>query len=217
MYSKEEKSKLSGTLLGCFYLRPTQPHVQKPGCRPGRSIQNFKTSFIPGDYNAKHTSWGCANSDPRGNYLLRYITNNNIDLISPPTPTRYGTYSASTLDYALTKNPIWPCTADYISELSSDHNPVRFHFPKTSNFEMSPPQLNTTWSIFTNILANPDKFELPTANSTEEIDSQVSSLTNEIVNAHARASKPFYHSKQPYVQGELKELIKERNKARKTW
>ncbi|GFW18968.1 RNA-directed DNA polymerase from mobile element jockey [Trichonephila clavipes] len=30
-------------------------------------------------------------------------------------------------------------------------------------------------------------------------------------------SRPFYHTEQPYVQGELKELFKERNKARKTW
>ncbi|GFX92602.1 RNA-directed DNA polymerase from mobile element jockey [Trichonephila clavipes] len=50
-----------------------------------------------------------------------------------------------------------------------------------------------------------------------EIDSQVSNLTDEILNAHASASRPFYHTEQPYVQGELKELFKERNKARKTW
>ncbi|GFY66418.1 uncharacterized protein TNIN_476402 [Trichonephila inaurata madagascariensis] len=136
----------------------------------------------------------------------------------PPRLTyRYGTDSASTLDILARKNLIWPCTADSISELSSDHNPVRFHFPRTSNFEMPPPQLNTTWSIFTNILANPDNFELPTANSTQEIDSQVSNLTNEILNARMNSLNLFYHSEQPYVQGELKELIKERNKARKTW
>ncbi|GFW07444.1 uncharacterized protein TNCV_3915771 [Trichonephila clavipes] len=139
------------------------------------------------------------------------------DLIAPPTPTRYGTDSASTLDYALIKNLIWPCTADSIPELSSDHNPVRFHFPRTSNFAIPPPQLNTTWSIFTKILAKSDNFFLPTANSTHEIDSQVSNLTDEILNAHASASRPFYHTEQPYVQGELKELFKERNKARKTW
>ncbi|GFW25940.1 probable RNA-directed DNA polymerase from transposon X-element [Trichonephila clavipes] len=178
----------------------------------------FKSVFLAGDYNAKHTSWGCNYSDPRGNYLLRYITNNNLDLIAPPAPTRYGTDSASTLDYALIKNLIWPCTADSMPELSSDHNPVRFHFPRTSNFAIPPPQLNTTWSIFTKILANPDNFFLPTANSTHEIDSQVSNLTDEILNAHASASRPFYHTEQPYVQGELKEeLFKERNKARKTW
>ncbi|GFY77105.1 putative RNA-directed DNA polymerase from transposon X-element [Trichonephila inaurata madagascariensis] len=203
-------------LVASIYI-PPNPTYRNLGADLDALFKIFKAAFIAGDYNAKHTSWGCANSDPRGNYLLRYITNNNIDLISPPTPTRYGTDSASTLDYALTKNLIWPCIADSISELGSDHNPVRFHFPRTSNFEMPPPQLNTTWSIFTNILANPDNFELPTANSTQEIDSQVSNLTNEILNAHASASKPFYHSEQPYVQGELKDLIKERNKARKTW
>ncbi|GFX37832.1 uncharacterized protein TNCV_3116801 [Trichonephila clavipes] len=119
-----------------------------------------------------------------------------------PSPYRYGTDSASTLDYALIKNLIWPCTADSIPELSSDHNPVRFHFPRTSNFAIPPPQLNTTWSIFTKILANSDNFFLPTANSTHEIDSQVSNLTDEILNAHASASRPFYHTEQPYVQGQ---------------
>ncbi|GFY16958.1 uncharacterized protein TNCV_3690161 [Trichonephila clavipes] len=48
-------------------------------------------------------------------------------------------------------------------------------------------------------------------------DLDVSNLTDEILNAHASASRPFYHTEQPYVQGELKELFKERNKARKTW
>ncbi|GFX01354.1 uncharacterized protein TNCV_4735951 [Trichonephila clavipes] len=89
--------------------------------------------------------------------------------------------------------------------------------PENFQFCYPPPQLNTTWSIFTKILANPDNFFLPTANSTHEIDSQVSNLTDEILNAHASASRPFYHTEQPYVQGELKELFKERNKARKTW
>ncbi|GFS61124.1 uncharacterized protein TNIN_323691 [Trichonephila inaurata madagascariensis] len=100
----------------------------------------------------------------------------------------------------LITNSNFSLETDSISELSSDHNPVRFHFPRTSNFEMPPPQLNTTWSIFTNIFANPDNFELLTANSTQEIDSQVSNLTNEILNAPASVSKPFYHSEQPYAQ-----------------
>ncbi|GFU06103.1 uncharacterized protein TNCV_2435181 [Trichonephila clavipes] len=137
-------------------------------------------------------------------------------IYAPPNPN-YRNLGADLDDYALIKNLIWPCTADSIPELSSDHNPVRFHFPRTSNFAIPPPQLNTTWSIFTKILANSDNFFLPTANSTHEIDSQVSNLTDEILNAHASASRPFYHTEQPYVQGELKELFKERNKARKTW
>ncbi|GFW02622.1 probable RNA-directed DNA polymerase from transposon X-element [Trichonephila clavipes] len=158
--------------LVAFIYAPPNPNYRNLRADLDGIFKIFKSAFLACDFNAKQTSWGCVNSDPRGNYLLRFIINNNLDLIAPPTPTRYGTDSASTLDYALIKNLIWPCTADSIPELSSDHNPI---------------------------------------------DSQVSNLTNEILNAHASVSRPFYHTEQPYVQGELKELIKERNKARKTW
>ncbi|GFW02628.1 probable RNA-directed DNA polymerase from transposon X-element [Trichonephila clavipes] len=177
----------------------------------------FLVASIYAPPNPNYRNLSCVSSDPRGNYLLRYITNNKLDLIAPPTPTRYGIDSASPLDYALIKNLNWPCTTDSLTELSSDHNPIRFYFPRTPKFEIPPPQLNTTWSIFSKILANPENFDLPKANSTQEIDSQVSNLTTEILNAHASASRPFYHTEQPFVQGELKELFKKRNKARKTW
>ncbi|GFX68375.1 probable RNA-directed DNA polymerase from transposon X-element [Trichonephila clavipes] len=203
-------------LVASIYASPN-PTYRNLGANLDALFQIFKTSILAGNYNAKHTSWGCVRSDPRDNYLLRYITNNHVDLIAPPTPTCYGTDSASTMDYALIQNLNWPCTADSLSELNSDHNPIRFYFPRTPKFEIPPPQLNTTWSIFTKILANPDNFDLPNANSTQEIDSEVSNLTSEILNARSSASRLFYHSEQPYVQDELKELIKDRNKARKTW
>ncbi|GFY77271.1 uncharacterized protein TNIN_236241 [Trichonephila inaurata madagascariensis] len=113
------------------------------------------------------------------------------------------------------KHTSWGCVSSDPREFSSDHNPIRFHIPRTSKFDIPHPQLNTTGSIFTTIWANPEIFDLPNANY--ELDSQVSNLTSEILNTHATASKPFYHSEQPYVQGELKELIKDSNKARKTW
>ncbi|GFQ69702.1 uncharacterized protein TNCT_140391 [Trichonephila clavata] len=176
-----------------------------------------KPAILMGDFNAKHTSWGCSRSETRGNRLYSYINRKNIDLFAPTTPTRYGTASASIIDYALLKNINWPCTIDSIPELSSDHNPVKLLFPKTSKFNFPPPQLNTTWSTFTNILSNVDNFNLPNACSTHEIDSQVSNLTKDILHAHACSSKPFNKPEQPFVQGELKQLFKDRNKARKIW
>ncbi|GFY57078.1 hypothetical protein TNIN_136451 [Trichonephila inaurata madagascariensis] len=119
---------------------------------------------------------------------------------SPGTQTIWNRFCFH-FGYALPKTLIWPCSADSISELSSDHNPERF-IPRHP-FEM-PSQLNTTWSIFTNIFATPKIFELPTANSTQEIDSQVSNLTNEILNAPASVSKPFYTRSN--------HMLKERNK-----
>ncbi|GFS54942.1 uncharacterized protein TNIN_319021 [Trichonephila inaurata madagascariensis] len=132
-----------------------------------------------------------------------------------PIPTRFGTASASIIDYALIKNLDWPCTIDSISELSSDHNPVKFHFPRTAKFELPPPQLNTTWSIFTNTLATTENCYLPKASSTQEIESQVRELTSEILTANVSEFKPMTHSELPFVQGELKHLFKERNRARK--
>ncbi|GFR22810.1 uncharacterized protein TNCT_6791 [Trichonephila clavata] len=98
-----------------------------------------------------------------------------------------------------------------------DHNPIRLHIPKTTKFEIPPPQLNTTWSLFTNRLAQPDNRNFHTASTNQEVDSQVFNLTKDILSAHASASKPVYHTEQPYVQGELRHLFKERNRARKLW
>ncbi|GFX14554.1 putative RNA-directed DNA polymerase from transposon X-element [Trichonephila clavipes] len=123
-------------LVASIYI-PPNPNYRNLSADLDTLLKIFNTAIVAGDYNAKHTSWGC----------------------------------------------------DSLAELSSDHNPIRFYFPRTPKFEIPPPQLNTTWSIFTKILTNPENFDLPVANSTQEIDDQ----------------------------GELKGLIKERNKARKTW
>ncbi|GFT56158.1 RNA-directed DNA polymerase from mobile element jockey [Trichonephila clavipes] len=187
-------------------------------------VQRIKPKKSPGldqitnrDFNAKHTSWGCPINDARGNRLYRYVVNSGIDVIAPHTPTRFGTASATIIDYALMKNLNWPCTIDSISELSSDHNPIKLNFPRTPSFEIPPPQLYTNWKLFTNNLANNDNLYLPQANSTPEIESQVNDLTSEILTAHANASKPMIHREPPFVQGELKQLFRERNRARKLW
>ncbi|GFW27253.1 probable RNA-directed DNA polymerase from transposon X-element [Trichonephila clavipes] len=57
----------------------------------------------------------------------------------------------------------------------------------------------------------------PEARSTSEIENEVRELTSEILTAHGNASKPVTHSEVPFVQGELKHLFKERNRARKIW
>ncbi|GFY34143.1 probable RNA-directed DNA polymerase from transposon X-element [Trichonephila clavipes] len=182
-------------IIGSTYIPPSYQNFRNLGAAldPIFNINNI--TILVGDFNAKHTSWGCP----------------------PPTPTRFGIASATIIDYALIKNLNWPCNIDSISELSSDHNPIKLHFPKTANFELPPPQLNTNWNVFTKTLASTENLYLPQANSTAEIESQVRELSSEILNAHVKASRPMTHSEPPYVQGELKHLFRERNKARKLW
>ncbi|GFW82612.1 uncharacterized protein TNCV_3491841 [Trichonephila clavipes] len=131
--------------------------------------------------------------------------------------TQFGFASASIIDYALIKNLNWTCNIESISELSSDHNPIKLHFPKTANFELPPPHLNTNWNVFTKTLASTENIYLPQANSTAEIESQIRELSSEILDAHVKASRPMTHSEPPFVQGELKHFFRERNKARKLW
>ncbi|GFX92697.1 RNA-directed DNA polymerase from mobile element jockey [Trichonephila clavipes] len=97
-------------------------------------------TILVGDFNAMNTSWGCPISDTIGNRIHRFIVNNGIRVLAPPTPTRFGTASATIIDYALIKNLNWPCTIDSISELSADHKPIKLHFPRKANFEL--PRLN---------------------------------------------------------------------------
>ncbi|GFU36815.1 uncharacterized protein TNCV_1920261 [Trichonephila clavipes] len=178
---------------------------------------NFNSkNILVGDFYAKHTSWGYHCRDTRGNRLYNYIVKNSIDVLAPPTLTRFGINSASIIDYALIKNLNWPCTINSIPELSSDHIPIKLHFPRISKFELTP-QLNTTWSKFTNNFVSTKNLYLHTASSTNEIEYQVRDLTSEILATHEKASKPVTHSEVPFVQGELKHLFKVRNRARKLW
>ncbi|GFV62662.1 probable RNA-directed DNA polymerase from transposon X-element [Trichonephila clavipes] len=204
-------------LVGSIYIPPINNYFRNLGAALD-TIFNFNNkTILVGDFNAKHTSWGCHCSDTRGNRLYNYIVKNSIDVLAPPTPTRFGLNSASIIDYALIKNLNWPCNISSIPELSSDHNPIKLHFPRTSKFELPPPQLNTTWSKFTLNLANTENLYLHKASSTSEIENEVRELTSEILTAHGYASKPVTHSEVPFVQGELKHLFKERNRARKIW
>ncbi|GFX01439.1 hypothetical protein TNCV_1864131 [Trichonephila clavipes] len=204
-------------LIGSTYIPPAYEHFRNLNAALDHIFNSNNMTILVGDFNAKHTSWGCPVSDTRGNKLYQYIINNNIDVIAPPTPTSFGTASATIIDYALIKNLNWPCNIDSIPELSSDHNPIKLHFPRTAKFEIPPPQLNTNWNIFTSTLANSENCHLPHATSTPEIESQVRKLTSEILAAYAKASRPMTHSEPPFVQGELKYLFKERNRTRKLW
>ncbi|GFX09102.1 RNA-directed DNA polymerase from mobile element jockey [Trichonephila clavipes] len=165
-------------LIGSTYIPPINDYFRNLGAALDTIFNITNMTILVGNSNAKHTSWGCPVNDARGNRLYRYVVNSGIDVIAPPTPTRFGTASATIIDYALMKNLNWPCTIDSISELSSDHNPIKLNFPRTPSFEIPPPQLYTNWKIFTNNLANNDNLYLPQANSTPEIESQVNDLTN---------------------------------------
>ncbi|GFS82082.1 hypothetical protein TNCV_4505181 [Trichonephila clavipes] len=124
---------------------------------------------------------GCDVDTRRGGITLNiHIQKSGYRILAPPTPTRYGHNSASTLDLAITTNVDWPCTVTSRSELSSDHNPVTFEFTTTTHFFPPPNKrythMKTNWGKFTQNLNVPDNFTLPDANTPEDIDEQIAPL-----------------------------------------
>ncbi|GFQ94247.1 uncharacterized protein TNCT_2871 [Trichonephila clavata] len=129
--------------------------------------------------------------------------------------TRFGYGSSSPLDIGILKSIHTRSQVNSLPELSSDHNPVHFYFRLKTKFEVPPPQLFTNWNIFKNELLDTNNLNFMNATNTNEIDSQIQLLTTQIINVQAKASKPIYHSYNPLLRGELKTLIKDRNKAKK--
>ncbi|GFV37005.1 probable RNA-directed DNA polymerase from transposon X-element [Trichonephila clavipes] len=66
-----------------------------------------QSSILCGDYNAHHTHWGCKDINPRGQLIKNLIDNTDTDIVAPDSPTRFGYNSASTIDFALTRNLYW--------------------------------------------------------------------------------------------------------------
>ncbi|GFU71048.1 RNA-directed DNA polymerase from mobile element jockey [Trichonephila clavipes] len=90
-------------LIGSTYIPPVNEYFRNLGAALG-TISNFTNmTILVGDFNAKRTSWGCPVSDTRGNRLYRFVVNSGIDVLAPSTPTRFGTASATIIDYALMK------------------------------------------------------------------------------------------------------------------
>ncbi|GFX38863.1 RNA-directed DNA polymerase from mobile element jockey [Trichonephila clavipes] len=151
--------------------------------------QGFSSTIIMGDFNAKHSSWGCDVDNWRGTRLNTHFERSGYNVLAPPTPTRFG------YNFAITLSTDWPCTVTSRSELSSDHNPVTFEFLTSTHFFPLPNKrytnMKTNWEKFTQNLTVPDNFTLPEANTPEDIDTQVAAFTDRLQQAYKDASKPL--------------------------
>ncbi|GFU83857.1 probable RNA-directed DNA polymerase from transposon X-element [Trichonephila clavipes] len=203
-------------LIASIYIPPTTS--------PSACIHDLEkifalehSSILCGDYNAHHTHWGCNDNNPRGQLIKNLIDNTDTDIVAPNTPTRFGYNSASTIDFALTRNLYW--VSDIVSspELSSDHNPIILNFQTSIQFNFPTRNVSTNWERFRFHLADTPTFQPITAHSGEEIDEQVSTLTNQILTAYNNSSKQIHPNNNYYIDNDLRTLFKTRNRARKIY
>ncbi|GFS50895.1 probable RNA-directed DNA polymerase from transposon X-element [Trichonephila clavipes] len=203
-------------LIASIYIPPTTT--------PSACIHDLEeifalehSSILCGDYNAHHTHWGCYDINPRGQQIKNLIDNTDTDIVAPNTPTRFGYNSASTIDFALTRNIYWITDIVSSPELSSDHNPIILNFQTSIQFNFPTRNVSTNWERFRFHLADTPTFQPITAHSGEEIEKQVSTLTNQILTAYESSSKPIHPNNNYYIDNDLRTLFKIRNRARKSY
>ncbi|GBN05234.1 hypothetical protein AVEN_52847-1 [Araneus ventricosus] len=130
-------------------------------------IKTSPNQIICGDFNAKHTSWGCLNDCTRGKNLKHFSDLVGLEILAPTTPTRYGNNSASTIDLALVKDFLYPYEIHSIPELSSDHNPVILNFYFKYTLPRSQSIIKTNWKKFTDNLTNSNNLNFIEINTPE--------------------------------------------------
>uniref|UniRef100_A0A2S2PYF1 RNA-directed DNA polymerase from mobile element jockey n=1 Tax=Sipha flava TaxID=143950 RepID=A0A2S2PYF1_9HEMI len=104
--------------------------------RHNLTIDNFTNFFdsttnnfiIGGDYNAKHQSWGCRVTYPRGNLLYHFNNTKKYKILAPPGPTYWPTSvrkKPDILEIFVTKIPSnLYYSINNIPDLNSDHSSV---------------------------------------------------------------------------------------------
>ena len=106
-----------------------------------------KAFYIFGDFNAKHSTWGCNKINTSGVHIFDWLEATGNDLIIPQKAT--SKRSNSTIDFGLTHDATgW--NSKVLEEATSDHWPILFQAPITIMDTLQFKQTN--WKIFTFIL-----------------------------------------------------------------
>ncbi|GBM99666.1 RNA-directed DNA polymerase from mobile element jockey, partial [Araneus ventricosus] len=182
-------------------------------------ILNLNNSVIMcGDFIAHHTSWNCKRINATGKAIYKYAHCKNLEILAPPTPTRYGPNSATTIDLALTKNFAYRYKIESIPDLASDHNPVILNF----DFNIVPlivkrQKVSTNWDNFKNHLNKNVKILFPKILISNDLENEVNKIMSDITNAYNNSSRPLKHHEELYLPPHLRELKTARNRSKKVW
>lgn len=177
----------------------------------------FQTVIAAGDFNAKHSEWGCRASNTRGRSLKDYADRNNVTIMAPDEPTHYHPSSGTSdiLDIAVIKNV--PMELDLLvsDDLDSDHNPVIMSLGELNADVPATELTSIQWGKFANLLKE-NSSSIPTIFNTVELESAVTVFTNDINHAISSATKL---SKTPrsrnHVPDDIINLIRAKNRARR--
>lgn len=181
--------------------------------------------MIAGDWNARHSFWGCSSSNATGEILFRLLMGSLVDIHFPPDPTHYphDGSTPSTLDFIITKgvgvlNCPWTDDA-----LASDHLTVVGEVDlQPVGVELSPPVVkdyrNANWVGFSALVTARLSRSSMNLDSESGIDSAIQEFNQIVLEADAAfvPSRVAAH-KGTKLTPEIINLIRLRRRFRRNW
>jgi hypothetical protein len=178
-----------------------------------------------GDWNAKHTTWGSRLTTAKGRNLLIAMARLNITHLSTGEPTYWPTDNnkiPDLLDFALMKGiSDTYAQIENTLELASDHSAITITLSANPILKETSPKLctkNTDWIKFGDYIDSNinQSYRLKEPHDLEET---VQHWTTTIQRAawHATPEVPTTPQTTPNVPLQIRELVAEKRRARRTW
>jgi len=190
-----------------------------------RFFNTLGHSFIAGgDFNAKHSLWGCLSNNQRGKTLHSILNNGHLSFASPPGPTYWPSHSnrnPDILDFFITNIPNHlNIDVNNISHISSDHTPVILSIGGSPKLNDRPSLTKgpIAWDKFQTNLDNLIDLKI-SLKTQDEIENAAQNLVKTIKNAAVSSTKTISSNFPPnnILPYNLRLLISKKRRARSTW
>lgn len=205
-------------VFGAVYCSPSKPLIKEDLDLLSTVGRHF---LLGGDYNAKNIAWNSRVTTPRGRKLELHSQENNYHILASLTPT-YFPYNPlvqpDILDIALYKGNALPAQIITTDDFSSDHKPVIVTLCTNANArpELTRSHYITNWALFRDYI-NESLSGNFTVSSTEELDAETEIFMNTVTTAMKLSTGKIPDTKKALLPFNIREMIKEKKRARKMW
>ena len=199
------------------YFPPRNAFSQKPPLEQDlMALLNLgRRVVVCGDFNARHKSWNCSGVNRYGTMLYDFALKADVIVAAPPDPTHYTRTVSTTIDLAVIKNFPFQRELESISEMSSDHNPVRLTFThRYVTPETNIPRVN--WEVFSQLI-NDKHLTCYNIYDHEELETYVAQLESHIKTSFELAQKYPPKKTEFSLPLYLRLLKREKNQARRRY
>lgn len=182
--------------------------------------------ILGGDFNSRHSFWGCQRANQSGNTLFREIMSGDFSIFPPDSPTHFPATgnTPSTIDFILAKGAFSPENVRTLTGLPSDHLSVSFELSDTFDSRTIPKRSirdfsRVNWSSFGNFITRKlAERQFVSLQSPAQIDEAVEIFESTICEADRRfVPKIEIKYNHPKIDPETWALISRRRMLNRRW